>query len=279
MRRRYTLGLAALISTQVGCASTWDEMWSKRFRDDPLGRTFGSDEDAVATLKRLEPGDAEERARAFQRLKEPGGADQDAVVQMLSTAATSDPSPWVRVCAIDALSRFGDPRTTEILANAYHHADRVGGKSAPEPANPVQQVGGRVLAGTPGALLGLSGPQGFPADQVANIRARSLDALGKTGRPDAVAFLARVAVGRATSETDEPMARDMARQRAVANLASIRTKDSAVALQQVLSAEAGKDIALASLAHTGLQTLTGKDLPPDPSAWEGVVQAGGFEVK
>ncbi len=278
MRRSVRLTAIALCLSPAGCASTWDEMWSKRFRSDPFGRTFGSDEDAVATLKRLEPGDAEERARAFQRLSEPGGADQDAVVQMLSTAATTDTSPWVRVCAIDALGRFSDPRTTEILANAYHHADRVGGKSA-EPAGPIQQAGGRVLAGTPGAVLGLSGPQGFPADQVANIRARSLDALGKTGRPDAVAFLARVAVGRATSETDEPMARDMARQRAVANLAAIRTKDSAVALQQVLSAESGKDIALASLAHTGLQTLTGKDLPADPSAWEGVVQAGGFEVK
>jgi len=197
-------------------------------------------------------------------------------MQVLSDAATADPSPWVRVCAIDALGRFQDPRTAEILANAYHKAAAAPAAQVPVPT-PIEQVGVRRGTGAQDARVGgLFGPQGFPADHVANIRGRALDALAKSNKPEAVQFLARVAGGQ-DATADDPAAADQVRQRAVKGLGQMRSKDAVVALSRVLTETQAKDVALASLAHTGLKSLTGKDLPPDPAQWQGVVQAG-FEV-
>ena len=41
--------------------------------------------------------------------------------------------------------------------------------------------------------------------------------------------------------------------------------------------ESGKDVALASLAHNGLKSLTGKNIPADPEKWNGVIHTG-FEI-
>ena len=109
------------LSCSVGCASTWETASSRRFRDKPFGTMFGR-EDPLHTLRTTPAENADERARAVCALKEPaksglGQEVQDEVLQMLSDAATQDSSPWMRVCAIDALTRFEDPRATEILAN------------------------------------------------------------------------------------------------------------------------------------------------------------------
>lgn len=268
------LMLLTLAALSAGCASTWDDVSSRKFRGDPFGTLFKKDDPLTVLRTPGATGDA--RAQAFENLAEPGGADQDGVMQMLSDAATADPSPWVRVCAIDALGRFHDPRSAEILANAYHKA--AGTPAGPAPvANPIEQVGGRRGAGAqdirPG---GLYGPQGFPADQVAHIRGRSLDALARSNKPEAVQFLARVAGGQ-DAPADDPAAADQVRQRAVKGLGQMRSKEAVVALSQVLTESQAKDVALASLAHTGLKSLTGKNLPADPVEWQSVVQAG-FEV-
>lgn len=257
--------MAAVMAATVGltgCASTWDTMTSRRFRDDPFGTTFGS-EDPMTVLRENPDGDA--RARAMRNLKEPAAEpEQTEAIEILSVAATTDPSPWVRVTAIDALGRFHDPRAVEHLAQAYHQAS---GKS------PAQQ------ARAPGLVkdrLGLHGPQGFPSDQAANIRGRAVEALAMTGRPEAVGFLAEVASAPAATFED-PIERNAVRQRAVAGLAKIRDKEAVAALAKVLAAEQGKDVTLTNLAHGGLVDLTGLKHPADPAAWNEVVQAG-FEI-
>ena len=284
MARLFLFAAVVVVPLVSGCASTWDTATSRGFREKPFGTMFDR-EDPLHTLRTVPNENGTERARAMLKLKEPtsNGQDQavqEEVMQMLSTAATSDPSPWVRVCAIDTLAKFKDPRTPEILANAYHHAT---GKprepNAPPAANPIQQASGGREPGRYAVdrLGGLTGPQGFPADQVANIRSRAVEGLGKTQRPEAVEFLTRVANGQEFGTNEDPTTKDYVRQRAVASLGQMRQKEAVVALNKVLTTESGKDVALASLAHNGLKSLTGKNIPADPEKWNGVIQTG-FEI-
>lgn len=280
MRRYGALAALLGLSAATGCASTWDTLSSRRFRDDPLG-TVMDKSDPLTTLRTGGQSNADERARAIGKLAEPAASGQgpevqDEVMQMLSTASNTDASPWVRVSAIETLGRFRDPRVPEVLRNAYLRAT---GPAAPEPAeNPIQQAGVRPsLAKEPDRLPGLFGPQGYPPDQVANIRTCAVAALVKTNSPLAVEFLARVAAGGEFALMDDEAARGQVRASAVAGLGQMRQKEAAVALNKVLAAEQGKDVALASLAYTGLKSLTGKSLPQDPAQWDQVIQAG-FEI-
>jgi len=275
------LGAATLSG---GCASTWDAVSSRRFREKPFGTMFGKEPDALTTLRDATPDMGDERARAFQRLKEPaaaglGDAAQDEAVQLLSDAATGDPSAYVRVCAIDALGRFKDPRVPEVLANAYRYA---AGKPVPTTsANSGVPSGVVPASGEFKAksldLAALYGAKGFAPDQVANLRCRAIEGLASTSTPAAVAFLARVADGTEFGSNEDPAGRDYARQRAVDGLGKVRTKDAVLALNKVLAAESGRDVALTSLAHNGLKGLTGKTAPARPEEWDAIVQAG-FEV-
>ena len=104
------IAMVALVAAGSGCASTWETMTSRQFRDKPFGTMFGT-EDPLTVLR--ENPDGETRARAMRRLKEPAAngrpqAEQEEALQILSTAATSDSSPWVRMAAIDALGKFQD---------------------------------------------------------------------------------------------------------------------------------------------------------------------------
>jgi len=267
------LGAASLSG---GCASTWDAASSRRFREKPFGTMFGKEEDALATLRGATPDMGDERARAFTRLKEPAksgldAAAQDEALQLLSDAATKDPSAYVRVCAIDALGRFQDPRAAEVLGNAYRYA---AGKPLPTTA---ATAGGVVTASAETRSLDLAaiyGAKGFAPDQVANIRCRAIDGLAATNTPEAVAFLARVAEGKEFGLNEDPAGRSYARQRAVDGLGKVRTKEAVVALNKILTAESGRDVALATYAHAGLKGLTGKDAPARPEEWDAIVQAG-----
>lgn len=273
MTRFYVLTAVAVLISQAGCANTWDTVTSRRFRDKPFGVMFGGD-DPLTTLRNNPDGDA--RARAMAKLTEPtADADKDEVIQTLAQAATGDPSPWVRMAAIDALGRFKDPRATETLAAAYHSASGKPAKKASVAPVGVTTAGGRTMT-EPSLLadrLGLHGPQGFPAEQVAGIRGRVLDALGKSGKPEAVGFLARVATEPEAAD-DDPASRDYIRHAAVRNLGLIRQPEAAVALAKVLTSETGRDVTAVQLAHQGLVELTGKNLPPDPQQWDAVIQAG-----
>jgi HEAT repeat protein len=274
------VGTLGLVSLLTGCASTWDTLTSKRFQNKPFGTMFGSED--PMTVLRNNP-DGEDRARAMLKLKEPilngkGEAEQDEAMQILHAAATTDSSPWVRIAAIETLGKFKDPRAVPTLTQAFHTSTGSSVTPAPEaPPSPIEQASLTRPARLPDRY-GLAGPQGFPSDQVMNIRGRVVESLAKSNHPDAVAFLAEVAKGRGQLINEEPSARGFVRQRAVAGLSQMRHKDSVVALSEVLASEHNKDLTLTNLAHTGLVGLTGKKLPANPEQWGEVVQAGNFEV-
>ncbi len=264
----------------------WDAVTSRKFRDAPF-KTVGHvivPEDPMVVLRADPPRSGDDRAKAMHRLKEPirhGGTqqDQDQIVEMLERAATAESSPVLRFAAIEALGRFEDERAPRILMLAYQKAD---GRPEP-PAKPPALAAVVPLGGTsagraptrPGIEMAqLTGPTGYAPDTVAALRCRCLESLGNTHRPEAARFLATVA-GTAGPDIAQDGADDVeVRQAAVRGLGRCRQPEAVAALAQVLSAEAGKDPALARGAHQGLVRLTGKRLPPDPQKWNEVVQAG-----
>src|SRR5262245_33320387 len=115
MRRRWVGSLVgpALLGL-AGCAGFWDDVTSRDFRV----KNLWTREDPLAVLKDSTDGD--KRARALRQLREPkqqGGSDQeqDVVVKILTTAATSEKQALCRMAAISALRRFHDPRAVEAL--------------------------------------------------------------------------------------------------------------------------------------------------------------------
>lgn len=268
MARRALILLAVVAGVvPVGCAGTWDAVSSRKFREDPF-RTMFSSEDPMTVLRNKVDGN--ERADAMRRLKEPnkqvgGPAVQDEALQILWTAATTDPSPIVRVAAIDALGRFDDPRTVELLKDAYAKADGV-------PSDPAHADRPELQQATAIESILTLAPTGFEPSFVATLRSRTVTAMAAKRSPEAVAFLATVATTAPDGE-DQQLDRDV-RAAAVRGLGQMRSKESVAALAKVLTQEAGRDVVLAQNAHEGLMELTGKQLPADPEKWNQVVQAG-----
>jgi hypothetical protein len=257
------LPVVALVGL-TGCVNTWDTLTSRRFREEPYTTLFKPGD--PLTVMRTSP-EGDQRAAAMRRLKEPaqeGRApeEQEEAIQLLTTAATSDPSPVVRVAAIETLGRFRDERAVGVLTAAYHQAT---GISAP-----------RARIGEPGGPAGerfaLAGPTGFAPEMVTVIRTRAVEALSSTGRPEAVPLLGQVAGGKSDENQGEPD-RDV-RLAACRGLCHLRVPESAVALSQVLTAEKGKDPALSGRAYEGLVNLTGLQHPADPAQWAAAIQAG-----
>jgi hypothetical protein len=270
--RTASVGLIAALLT--GCAGTWDTMTNRQFQRDlvanPVRALVVSDD--PMTVLRTNP-DGHARAKAMRKLVEPASVgregEQAEALQYLTEAATSDPSPVVRAAAIHALGTFQDPKALDVLKAAYAQAS---GAKAPVAA------GGQ--AGAPGLLAdrsALFGPQGFPPEVVVLLKTRTLDAMAKTGRPEAFPFLAEVAALPDDKKTTTQVDRDV-RLAAVKALGSVRTKESATLLAQVMSVEANRDTAIANRAHEGLVELTGHTYPVGAAEWAGVVQAG-FEVR
>lgn len=268
MTRLRTIAATLAISATCGCAATWDKVSSQKFRDNPFKSTFYPAEDPMTVLRTKVDGN--ERADAMRRLTEPAAdgksaQEQDEALQMLATAATSDPSPIVRCAAIDALGRFADPRAVKILIAAYHQAD--GAPSEPAKGG-VIQTGGKF-----DPLAGM-GPVGFEPVFTTTLRSRAATALANTRQPEAVTFLASVAAGSGVDENGQPTTDRDVRSAAVRGLGRVRSKESVAALSRILKDESGRDVVLAHNAHAGLKDLTGKDIPADPAQWEKVVQAG-----
>jgi hypothetical protein len=275
----------ALSLALTGCAGTWDTFTSRRFKDAPFETTkrMFSPEEPMLILRANPPRDGDERAKAMRRLKEPvetGGTqqDQDEIVELLARTATADPSPVLRLAAIEALGRFNDPRAANVLMLAYQKAH---GRTDDAAAPPDREPGLQLAAGTTGRTLGrigldrsLAAPTGYPPDTVAVIRCRALESLGRTNRPEAVQFLASVASGPASDTVMEGSDDRDVRLAAIRGLGRCRQPESVIVLAQVLGRESGKDTAVVGRAHDGLVRLTGKHLPPDPQKWDAVVQAG-----
>ncbi len=288
MSRLMFLAWLAAIPMFTGCAGTWDTVTSQQFRHHPIDTTkkMIAPEDPVVVLLADPPREGYERAAALRRLKEPmrnkgTQEEQDAVLAMLEQTASSDISPVLRMEAVAALGRFNDTRAPGILMTAYRNAHgRTQLESESIPTKPVPNSNGILLASgssrkAESDRFPLSGPTGFPPEWVSAIRCRTAESLGRTNRPESAKFLATVAGG---AGNDVAMAgnedRDV-RLAAIRGLGQCRQPESVVALAQVLQAEAElKDTAIIGRTHDGLMKLTGKKLPPDPSMWNEVVQAG-----
>ncbi len=291
MYRVLTIAVIAAASLlPTGCATTWDAVTSRKFRDAPF-KTVGkvvSPEDPVAVLRADPPRSGDERAGAMYRLKEPAlnkgtQEDQNQILDTLARNATNESSVVLRFAAIEALGRFEDPRATTILMTAYQTAD---GLTDAERAPPKATDKSSVIpfkgtsANRPPTRTGLEtdavlkGPAGYAPDTVAALRCRCLESLGRTHKPEAARFLSAVA-GASGPDIVPPGSDDPeVRQAAVRGLSNCRQPEAVVALAEVLKQQAKKDVILARQSHAGLVKLTGKRLPPDPEKWNEVVQAG-----
>jgi len=220
----------------AGCATWWDEVTS---RDHKFGSTFSSKkEDPLQVLKDSTDGD--KRAKAFRELKEPkqnGGTqqEQDLVVKILTTAATSEQQSLCRMAAISALRNFRDPRAVEGLKEAYYRADR------------------------------------YQPETALVLKVQALAALGETGNPAAVEMLVKVLREPPVEGSEEEKQHKMDERIAAARaLGRFRDPQAANALIEVLSKE--KDVALRHLANDALVAATGQDFPPDPQKWQDYLQ-------
>ncbi len=276
-----------------------DTLTSRRFREGLLSHPYKTTkelwvpEDPMLVLRTDPPRDGDERARAMKLLKEPllnkgSQEDQDAIIDILSRSAISDPSPVIRMEAIGALGRFQDPRTTGVLITAYRSAHGYRGGDAAPPADllrPSVITAGMSAGRAPTTRKNnaepfpLSGPTGFQPEWVTAIRCRAVESLGRSNRAEAAKFLALVAgVGGNDVAIDGGEDRDV-RLAAIRGLGHCRQPEAVIALAQVLNQEAtvqgkSRDTALIGRTHEGLVRLTGKKLPPDPQQWGEVVQTG-----
>lgn len=273
MARRALILIAATAAVaHVGCAGTWEAVSARKFREAPLKSMFSSEEPISVLRNKV---DGNERADAMRRLKEPAAngkppAEQDEAMQILWTAATTDPSPIVRVAAIDALGRFTDPRAVGLLKDAYEKADGV-------PSDPAKLATTDLTQVASVDDIAMLAPTGFEPSFVATLRQRTITALAGKPSPEAVAFVAKVATTAPGASEQQQLDRDV-RSAAVRGLGQMRSPEAVTALATVLKQEAGRDVVLAQNAHLGLKTLTGKDLPADPEKWQAVIQTGGATV-
>jgi HEAT repeat protein len=273
----------------AGCAHTWDALTSQRFREAPFTtlRQLIQPEDPVVVLLADPPRSGDERAAAWQRLSaerfhQCAPEQQLQLWHMIERDATREASPWVRLAAIQALGRIPDPRTVGLLIAAYQQADGYPDGSIPAAAISSREqeaatgtsAGRRPTRVGSESLLLLSGPRGFPPEWSNAIRARTLEALGHTQSVEAVRFLATVAGAYSDNSVPGSEERDV-RLAAIRALSRCRQPEAVDALFRVLQQNPhSTDTALIHRTHEGLVRLTGRDLPPDPHAWQEVLQAG-----
>jgi hypothetical protein len=175
------------------------------------------------------------RAAALRSLEEPlahGGDEkqQKAVLDILCAAAATEEHAICRMAAVEALGRFKDPRAVKGIEDAYYRSGSF---------NPV--------AGT-------------------TLRCLALQALGQTGRPEALKTLLRALNEPAVDGPDPERQRKTDERIAAARaLAHFPQPQAARALVEVLRTE--PDIALRDRAHESLRVATGQRFPPDAQAW------------
>jgi hypothetical protein len=214
----------------TGCAGFWDDITSRDFSIN----TFFNKPNPMLVLR--DSTDGNQRAKALRALHEPksnGGTDveQDAVLKILTTAASTEKQPLCRLAAIQALATFKDPRVVEGLSNAFYNASS------------------------------------FTPETATIVRCQALAALGAVGNPAAVDLLVRV-VREPPAEgpdADRQQATEV-RIAAARALGHFSHYEATGALVHVLKTE--KDVALRDRAYESLKAATGKDLPPDAVAWE-----------
>jgi len=244
------IGVALAAWSFSGCAYFWDDVTSRNF---DLGEFIRSPNPFLVLR---DSDDGNRRARAFRSLEEPkthGGTDQDqeAVVKILTAAATTERQPLCRLAAIEALGRFQDPRAVPALQEAYFNAGNFPkDKSA--------------FAATEGIV----GSSAVSTPLVLQVKCQAIASLGHTGNPEAVPFLVNVLNNPpASKESAEGQRQQMMDERIAAARALGNFKDYKAIEALVLVLKSEKDVALLDRAHDSLETCTGQKLPPDMQDW------------
>src|SRR5205823_10672722 len=98
-----------------GCACFWDDVTSRDF----TWNSMFTKPNPLLVLR--DSSDGDKRAKALGSLREPkqyGGssAEQDAIVSILTTAATTEKQPLCRLAAIQSLGHFKDLRAVKGLS-------------------------------------------------------------------------------------------------------------------------------------------------------------------
>jgi hypothetical protein len=257
-----------------GCAGTYDMLTSQRFRERPFETMFTREEPLVVLEKSNAEGD--ERVRAMRRLDEPSknsrsAQEQDRAMAILNATATTDSSSLCRLAAVEALSRFEDPRAVTILMTAYQNAPH---ENPAAPLSPVQQV----------ALGAKGGASSFTPETVKMLQCQVLDALGKHHHPEALKLLCDVAamptqLPKPTLEqtggfpsTDFNVTGLPESDRNDVRLAAIRAlgnyEGQSLAIKTLVSImQTESDVAIRGRAHDSLVSITGQDLEADGAVW------------
>ena len=229
------VGMACLSLATAGCAHFWDEALSNE-RDWSYATGWGKPD----PLKVLSKGnDGVRRAQALGDLKEPlrnGGnaQDQDAILNILATAAKDDREPICRLAAIRNLGKFQDPRAARALEEVYQ-----------QPKLP------------------------FTADNNSLIRKEALVGLENTHDPESRHLLIRVArqPGPVTEAnlTDRQQTQDE-KLVAIRALGKYHEPECVEALKYVMKTE--KDVALRNVALRSLEDSTNRRWPEKRDAWQ-----------
>jgi hypothetical protein len=244
------VAMALTFLSLSGCAYFWDDVTSRDFHfSDLSGRT-----NPFLVLR--DSDDGYRRARAFKALEEPkqhGGSDhdQDAVVNILTLAATTERQPLCRLAAIEALGRFQDPRAVHALQEAYFNAGNFPkDKSA--------------SAATEGLLNGSA----VSSPLILQIKCQAIASLGQTRNQEAIGFLVNILNSpSASKDAAEGQRQQIIDERIAAARALGNFKDykAIEALVHVLKSE--KDVALLDRAHDSLEACSGQKLPADMHDW------------
>jgi hypothetical protein len=246
--------LALSTGALSGCSLSWDDITS---RDYHFKDAFKKAPEPLWVIQNSPDGD--KKAKAFRSLKEPllnGGTqqEQDVVVRLLVWTAANDPQAVCRMGAIDALSRFHDPRAVEGLVAAYYRATGLAAGVSRTATDPTQQ--------------------GFPQDTESVIKTVALRALGDVaavqdahGQAVAVKLLVDALVAASpeknVGEHLQSLDERLAAARALGHYPQYQATE---ALVKVL--HTSPDVAVRNVAGDSLVKITGKNLPPDAQAWD-----------
>jgi HEAT repeats len=235
------LACVAGVIGACGCSNFWDQVTSTDFKFKQLF----SKPDPLVVLRDSTDGD--QRARALRSLREPlqnGGnqKDQDAFVQILTAAATTDKEPLCRVAAITTLAHFKDPRVPPVLIQSDQKAER-----------------------------------DFDREMSTRIRQQALNALGENRSPEGCHWLIGVARAGAKEEgAAEKLQTLDVRLTAIRALGKYKEAEANDLLLHLLKSE--RDVAVRECAHHSLEVATGKKLPADAQAWESAIHGAPPQV-
>jgi len=252
-RRLMGAGLTAL--SLSGCANFWDDVTSRDFH---FGEFFHKPNPFMVLR---DSDDGNRRARALRAIEEPkqhdgNDRDQDAVMNILTAAATTERQPLCRLAAIEALGNFRDPRAVSALQEAYFNAGNF----------PKDKGASGVTT------EGLFGGSSVSSSLVLQIKCQTIASLGKTGNPDAVPFLVKIlnspeaSKDTAEGERQQTMDERIAAARALGNFKDYKAIE---ALVHVLQTE--KDVALLDRTHDALEACTDRKFPADIQDWGSIL--------